>query len=322
MPIPVFSLPQSDHSANWFLRRFYHPIFIDTIAITLATTFSHPTVQHSFDQQIRSFAMDTRTPTLIMLGLLLAAVAFSVLGLAADNISYYDKNQDSAIDIHYIRWNSTAEAQYSYWMKLDYAPSRLTLSREQAELITGLFCALIGAGIAIGAWFFRAQKTPKDGSFQKRFLSFLPIALMLASIAFFISLGVTIWAWQPTMQWSIKFLNSLPLPPSVSGAARQSPIKYQAPFDYTPEIWNCLLAPYVINASQSERMSTLCSEAKVAKYMMIPVVLLSAVLVIALGLAYRKSTQIASSETEMSNVKDVDEVSVESKEDNEKKDYN
>ena len=111
--------------------------------------------------------MDTRTPALILLGFLLAAVALSVLGLAADNISYYEKNENNAVDIHYIRWNSTAEAQYSYWLKLDYAPSQLSLSREYAELIVGLLCALIGTGVAISSWVFRGQKAPQNASSLK-----------------------------------------------------------------------------------------------------------------------------------------------------------
>ena len=135
---------------------------------------------------------------------------------------------------------------------------------------------------------------------------------MLASVAFFISLGITIWLWQPVMKWNIDFKNSLPLPPMVSNPGTSSPIEYQSPFDYTPEVWNCLLAPFVVG-SPSQRLQHLCREAKVAKYMMIPVVLLSALLVVFLGLAWRKSSQVADTETEMDNVKDVDEVSVETK---------
>lgn len=108
----------------------------------------------------------------------------------------------------------------------------------------------------------------------------------------------------------------------VSNPSASSPVKYQSPFDYTPEIWNCLLAPFVVSASQSNRMETLCSEAKVARIMMIPTLIISAVLVVGLGWAWRQSSQAASAEVKMNNVKDIDEVSVESKDEAKKEDYN
>lgn len=254
--------------------------------------------------------MDTRTPILILLGVLLAASAISVLGLAADNVSYHQKNQDDTIAVHYFRWNQTAEAQYSYWVELDSTPSRFTLGREYAELVTGLLCALIGTAVAAGSWFARGTRTSKTGT---KSVPFLPIALTLTSVAFFLSLAITIWVWSPAMKFPIKFSNSIPLPPMVSNPSKSSPTTYESPFDYTPEIWNCLLAPFVVSPPQRRRMTGLCSEAKVAKYMMVPVVLLSAVLLAAVGWAWRQSNKSVPAEQEMDNVKDVDAVSVESK---------
>jgi hypothetical protein len=256
--------------------------------------------------------MDTRTPILILLGVLLAATALSVLGLGADNVAYHDKNQDGTVLVHYFRWNQTAAAQYSYWVELEAVPSRFTLGREYAEIVTGLLCALTGAAVAIGSWFARGQNKTSTNTGRKS-IPFLPIALALATIAFILSIAITAWVWSPVMKFPIKFLNSIPLPPSVSNPSKKAPTTYESPFDYTPEVWNCLLAPYVVSPPQSRRMSGLCSEAKVARYMMIPVVLLSAVLMTALGWAWHQSKNAGSAEQEMETVKDIDQVSVETK---------
>lgn len=257
--------------------------------------------------------MDTRTPVLILFGVLLAATAISVLGLAADNVAYHQQSQDGTVAVHYFRWNSTAEAQYSYWVELDAVPSRFNMGREYAELVTALLCTIIGAGVAAGSWFARGGKSSEGG---KKYMSFLPIALAVTAVAFVLSLAITAWVWSPAMKWQINFKNSIPLPPMVSNPSKSAPSTYESPFDYTPEIWNCLLAPYVVSPPQRHRITGLCSEAKVAKYMMIPVVLVSAVLLTALGWAWRQSKKTISAEQEMSNVKDVDEVSVETKNDN------
>jgi hypothetical protein len=255
--------------------------------------------------------MDTRTPILILFGTLLAALALSVLGLAADNASYYHSHQNGDVDVHYIRWNSTAEAQYSYWVKLDYAPSNFTLSKEYAEIATAVICAVIGTIIAVGAWFARSQKTSQTGPKTRR-PSFLPIALGLSILAFCLSLAVTVYTYHPAMKWSINFKNSIPLPPQVSNPDQEPPTRYQSPFAYTPEVWNCLLSPYVVSA-QNGRMQSLCQEAKAAKYLMVPVFIVSAVLAGSLGFMVWKAKKAgANGEVEMeAGGKEVDEISVE-----------
>jgi hypothetical protein len=108
--------------------------------------------------------MNMRTPATIALGSLLAAIALAVLGLAADSASYFHAHQGKAVDVHYTRWNSTAEAQYSYWLKMGYAPSQMSLGKENAEIATGTVCAVAGLILAIGAFFGRRQQTSSQVS--------------------------------------------------------------------------------------------------------------------------------------------------------------
>jgi hypothetical protein len=110
------------------------------------------------------------------------------------------------------------------------------------------------------------------------------------------------------MKWSINFKNSVPLPPSVSNSNADGPTKYNAPFAYTPEFWNCNLAPYVVGP-ESGRMQTLCQEAKVAKGLMIPLVILSALLVGLSGWTMWSDKKAVQPEPE--KAKEMDDVSVE-----------
>jgi hypothetical protein len=123
------------------------------------------------------------------------------------------------------------------------------------------------------------------------------------------SLALTVYAWQSPMKWSIIFKNSVPLPQSVSNSNADGATKYNAPFAYTPEFWNCNLAPYVVGPG-SGRMQTLCQEAKVAKGLMIPLVILSALLV-GLSAWMMWSEKRGSREAEPEKAKEMDEVSVE-----------
>lgn len=103
--------------------------------------------------------MDVRTPALILLGLLLAALAFSVLGLAADNVAYVNNHHDSIVDLHYLRWNQSAEAQYSYWVQIDYLPSRYSMGRIYAMLATGVISAVIAIAVIATSWQTRGAKS-------------------------------------------------------------------------------------------------------------------------------------------------------------------
>ncbi len=245
--------------------------------------------------------MDTRTPTLILLGSLLAALALSLLGLAADNAAYYNAHRDSTIDLHYMRWNATASSQYSYWIKLDYAPSRFSLARTYASLANGVICALLGLAISIGAWFARKQKANT---------TYLPVATALGSISFVISLAMTGYAWTSAMKFPVLFRNSIPLPPMVSNPAKEAPTKYMAPFAYTPEIWNCNLASFVVEPAAARAVSKQCQEARVGRYMMLPVLVVSALLLATVAGMWIKARKAGGEEVR--EAKDVDEVSIES----------
>jgi len=257
--------------------------------------------------------MDFRTPCQILLGLLLATIALATLGLVADNVSYVDKHQNpSPVDIHYTRWNQTANAQYSYWVTMDYTPSRFSMSRDYLMIIASLVCCLTGAGIAVASWIMRAKKSVDTISTSKKV--FLPTALILSATAFLISLAAAIYTWYPVMRWPINFLKSLPAARGVSSASQTSPLVYQSPFYLTPEIWNCQLAPYIVKRGESQRMQGLCHEASVARYLMIVVVILSAVLLSSLFWTWRQTGLAAASHTDNAEAKEVEEVSVYGKE--------
>ena len=102
--------------------------------------------------------MDFRTPCQIFLGVLLAAISLSVLGLAAHNVSYVNNQHGSPVDVHYTRWNQTAQAQYSYWVKMDYLPSRFSMGTMDAMIVVSLVSIVLGAGVAVAAWMMRGKK--------------------------------------------------------------------------------------------------------------------------------------------------------------------
>jgi len=250
--------------------------------------------------------MDFKATTLIGLGFLLVVMAFSMLGLAADNMAYVNGHQNDDLQIHYIRWNETAEAQYSYWLKMDYQPSRFTLSKESAEIASGVICAIIGAIIIALASLVRRSKSTRFG------VSPWLISLVLATVAFAISLAVAVYTWHPTMKWNINFLKSLPVPASISGAASDKPLTYQSPFDFTPEIWNCFLAPYVVDSSTSGRLHALCQESRAARTLTIPIVVFAALMSVVAGWGWWTATSAVNTEPEKEG-KDVEEVSMASK---------
>jgi hypothetical protein len=111
--------------------------------------------------------MDVRTPALILLGSLLAALALSVLGLAADNVAYVNNHHDSTVDLHYLRWNSTAESPYAYWVQIDYLPSRFSMSRINAMLAASVISLIVGVAVAVASWKARAAKTTETDSTSK-----------------------------------------------------------------------------------------------------------------------------------------------------------
>ncbi|KAK3057798.1 hypothetical protein LTR09_000873 [Extremus antarcticus] len=250
--------------------------------------------------------MDVRTTSLIGLGFLLVVVSFSMLGLAADNVAYVNGHQNDDLQIHYHRWNSTAETQYSYWLKMDYAPSRFTLARESAMIASGVICAVVGAVVISTSTFVRKANNTRTGA-----LPWL-ITSVFAAVAFAISLAVAVYAWYPMMQWNINFLKSLPVPAKIAGSASDTSITYQAPYPFTPEFWNCALAPYVANPEESGRLQSLCQEAHAAKSLTIPVVILAAAIFGLTGWSWWSASSAARAEPEMEG-KDVEEVSMASR---------
>lgn len=255
--------------------------------------------------------MDVRTPALILLSGLLAALALSVLGLAADNVAYVNNHHDSTVDLHYLRWNSTAQSPYSYWVQIDYLPSRFSMSRINAMLAASVISLLVGVAVAVASWKARTVKAAGTDSATKtsKRSTMLPLAsLVLASVAFVISIAVAIFAWYPVIQWDINFKKSLPLPPTITGSKSKA-VEYQSPFALGPDLWNCWISDYTVDPAIGGRLRTLCREAEVTKDLMIPVVLLSAALVVATGLSWWTASRAAASKPEV-NEKEMDEVSI------------
>jgi uncharacterized BrkB/YihY/UPF0761 family membrane protein len=102
--------------------------------------------------------MDVRTPALVLLCALLAALALSVLGLAADNVAFVHNHHDSTVNLHYLRWNQTAEATYSYWVQIDYLPSRFSMGRINAMLGASVVTSLAVIATAVVSWKARGEK--------------------------------------------------------------------------------------------------------------------------------------------------------------------
>ena len=101
--------------------------------------------------------MDFRTPTQILFGTLLAAMSVSLLGLAANNIAYIGSQRNSPIDVHYTRWDSQQRKPFSYWISLDYLPSRFSMDSMNAMLAVGVIGMVVGVGSAVGAWMMRKE---------------------------------------------------------------------------------------------------------------------------------------------------------------------
>lgn len=139
-------------------------------------------------------------------------------------------------------------------------------------------------------------------------MSLLPLGLIVAAIAFVISFAVAIYAWYPVMKWDINFKNSLPLPPSITGADSKT-VKYQSPFDIVPDLWNCWISGYTVDPAVGGKLRNLCKEADVAKILMLPVVVLSAALTIGLGLSWWMSSRAAASKAETEE-KEVEETTI------------
>lgn len=109
------------------------------------------------------------------------------------------------------------------------------------------------------------------------------------------------------MQWAIKFRNSLPLPPSLSGANGKT-VQYQSPYPLTPDTWNCWISDFTVDPHLGDRLRSLCREAGVAKDLMIPMLIVSAFLVLGTGLSWFKASRAAASDME-EDKKEVEEVS-------------
>jgi len=244
--------------------------------------------------------MDVRTPALVLLCALLAALALSVLGLAADNVAYVNNHHDDTVNLHYLRWNQTAEATYSYWVQIDYLPSRFSMTRINAMLGASVITALAAIAAAVISWRARGEMAAKAEvtlKNKKYSASLLPIALTLAIITFIISFAVAVYAWYPVMKWSIDLKKSLPLPPSVTGAKSKT-VQYQSPFDFVPDVWNCLVSDYAVEPAVAGRLHALCREASIAKTLMLPVVVLSAALAVVLGFSWWKAGRNVEVKTE------------------------
>jgi len=243
----------------------------------------------------------------MLLSLLLVALAISILGLAADNISYASE-ASRVLDVHYIRWNSAQQAVYSYWMKMDYTPSHFSLGRMYAMVAAGVISAVVGAAVAVGSLTMRGKdKLEASVKGRKLPLPVLLLGLVLTLIAFTLNLAIAIYAWYPVLQWSNEsFRDSLPLP-ATGSLATESPVRFQSPFEFTPDNWNCLLAPYVINPAESRKLESLCQEATVAKALMMPMMIFSAALLICLVWTWRKA-RTAATEAD-TNAKEIEEIS-------------
>jgi len=246
--------------------------------------------------------MDFKTSSLIGLGALIIVLAFSMLGLAADNMAYAIGHQNDDFQIHYYRFNETAGSQYSYWLKMDYEPSRFTLGRESGMIASGVICAVAGAAVVALASLMRKSAVPFGWT----------ISVVVSAIAFATSLAVAVYAWQPVMHWNIDFLKSLPVPTSITGGSSDRALTYQSPFAFTPEVWNCFLAPYVADSSTSGRLQGLCQEAHAAKNLTLPVVVLAALMFGITGWGWWTAGSSARAEPQVEG-KDIEEVSMASR---------
>ena len=127
-------------------------------------------------------------------------------------------------------------------------------------------------------------------------------------IAFAISFGAAIYAWYPSMQWDINFERSLPFPPSVTGANAKT-VKYEAPYEIGPDLWYCWISDYTVDPAAGGRLRTLCKESHIAKILMLPMVVLSGILVVGVGLVWWMSKRAIASKTETIEI-DTEEINI------------
>lgn len=250
--------------------------------------------------------MDFKTTTVMAMGFLLIVMSLSLLGLAADSMAYANGHQNDDLQIHYYRFNETAESQYSYWLKMDYTPSKFTLGRESAMIANGVISAVAGIVVVTLAALMRQPAARRFG------IPPWTTSMVTAAIAFATSLAVAVYAWQPVMKWNINFLKSLPVPSAISGAASEKALIYQSPFAFTPETWNCFLAPYAANSATSGRLQGLCQEAHAAKSLTIPIVVFTALLFGLTGYGWWTASSTTTAKPEKEG-KDIEEVSMASR---------
>ena len=130
----------------------------------------------------------------------------------------------------------------------------------------------------------------------------------MTTITFLVTLAVAAYTYHVDSRRSLDFYSWLPVDVTKSEKSKT----FSAPFTFTPEAWNCFLAPYAAHASDSRKLQSLCREASVAKYLMIPILLLTAALLGSLAWSWQKN-RVAAADASRENVKEIEEVSVHSK---------
>ena len=187
---------------------------------------------------------DVCAPALLLnCGLLSAffVLAIVVIYLTAYNVSSLYEHHHDTLDLHYLRWNQTAEAMFSYWIRVDYLPSHFDLAHIKAMLYTASITALFSLTIIVVSWITQRQRLVEtEHSASLRSLSFI-----LAVIRLMLSCGVAIYVGSPLANGSIEFA-SLPLQKSVSGA-NTATVQYQSPSAIALERWNCWISDYTVN---------------------------------------------------------------------------
>ena len=191
---------------------------------------------------------------------------------------------------------------------MEYLPSHLDMGTTYATLVAGIVCSLVGFGVVVGSWTMRGKKLA--GTPSKSSLPLPSTVLGLATVAFIASLTVAIYVWHAAMDWPTTFQAYLPVAQGTSAG----PITYDSPFTFTPEAWNCLVSQYIVQPAQGRELQGLCREAAVARYLMLPMLILSAALLFCLLRTWHKARRHTASGADDVGGKEAEEISVQGKE--------
>lgn len=101
--------------------------------------------------------MISKMRTLVMLlAVLIFAISAVVLGLSANNISYWQnqyREKHNFIDVWAHKWNQSAEMYITHTVTIDYKPrADLTLAPTYALLVGGVVGTLCGGLVGVMAW--------------------------------------------------------------------------------------------------------------------------------------------------------------------------